>query len=109
MIRRPPRSTLFPYTTLFRSGALGVLKTVVALDMLHVIEARGTIGAVVDMTDDVNAVLPVVSQDSVYSWISAKLDEAQTDLAAAGTTFYFPIYSGFGVGVASTPAGFTQF
>src|SRR2546428_8664041 len=24
MIRRPPRSTLFPYTTLFRSGKLGV-------------------------------------------------------------------------------------
>src|SRR2546422_5514400 len=23
MIRRPPRSTLFPYTTLFRSGAAG--------------------------------------------------------------------------------------
>src|SRR3712207_8464164 len=29
MIRRPPRSTLFPYTTLFRSDgeALGVLRT----------------------------------------------------------------------------------
>src|SRR5687768_18093424 len=25
MIRRPPRSTLFPYTTLFRSGAIGWL------------------------------------------------------------------------------------
>src|SRR3712207_9415022 len=25
MIRRPPRSTLFPYTTLFRSGGLAVL------------------------------------------------------------------------------------
>src|SRR3712207_8819844 len=25
MIRRPPRSTLFPYTTLFRSEAVGVL------------------------------------------------------------------------------------
>src|SRR3712207_7491846 len=25
MIRRPPRSTLFPYTTLFRSGVLGLL------------------------------------------------------------------------------------
>src|SRR3712207_8288105 len=24
MIRRPPRSTLFPYTTLFRSGLVGV-------------------------------------------------------------------------------------
>src|SRR2546422_7646873 len=26
MIRRPPRSTLFPYTTLFRSGAAGAKK-----------------------------------------------------------------------------------
>src|SRR2546426_5008410 len=26
MIRRPPRSTLFPYTTLFRSGLLGELR-----------------------------------------------------------------------------------
>src|SRR3712207_7787646 len=25
MIRRPPRSTLFPYTTLFRSGRVGVV------------------------------------------------------------------------------------
>src|SRR3712207_9235657 len=25
MIRRPPRSTLFPYTTLFRSGGIGML------------------------------------------------------------------------------------
>src|SRR3712207_8927061 len=26
MIRRPPRSTLFPYTTLFRSGVTGVTR-----------------------------------------------------------------------------------
>src|SRR5256885_8127544 len=26
MIRRPPRSTLFPYTTLFRSGGVGDLR-----------------------------------------------------------------------------------
>src|SRR3712207_6933495 len=25
MIRRPPRSTLFPYTTLFRSGIIGMI------------------------------------------------------------------------------------
>src|SRR3712207_8542609 len=39
MIRRPPRSTLFPYTTLFRSELLGLLKLgVVALlraQLLH--------------------------------------------------------------------------
>src|SRR2546430_8065878 len=28
MIRRPPRSTLFPYTTLFRSGALRRLPSI---------------------------------------------------------------------------------
>src|SRR3712207_7198093 len=28
MIRRPPRSTLFPYTTLFRSGRVGVVGVV---------------------------------------------------------------------------------
>src|SRR5260370_27116396 len=33
MIRRPPRSTLFPYTTLFRSGRL--------LDVLNAREALG--------------------------------------------------------------------
>src|SRR2546425_7516264 len=27
MIRRPPRSTLFPYTTLFRSGREGYVRT----------------------------------------------------------------------------------
>src|SRR5436309_4975680 len=28
MLRRPPRSTLFPYTTLFRSGQIGRLITI---------------------------------------------------------------------------------
>jgi len=94
-----------------KAGANGVLKTFIALDMLHVIEARGAVGAVVDMSDDANEVFPIVSEDSVYSWISAKLDEAVTDLQAAGTTFYFPMntgFSAFGV-AANTPAGFQQF
>src|SRR2546430_16946357 len=34
MIRRPPRSTLFPYTTLFRSAALRRM-SVVASDQTH--------------------------------------------------------------------------
>src|SRR2546427_9455996 len=32
MIRRPPRSTLFPYTTLFRSTAHGVSKSTLLVD-----------------------------------------------------------------------------
>ena len=94
-----------------KAGALGVLQTFIALDMLHVIEARGAIGAVVDMTDDVNAVLPIVSEDSVYKWITALLDDAKGNLDTAGTAFYFPMHSGFSAfGVAANrPAGFGQF
>src|SRR5438874_1709133 len=94
-----------------KAGALGLLKTFIALDMLHVIEARGAIGAVVDITDDVNAVLPIVSQDSVYKWITAMLDDAKGNLDTAGNSFYFPMHSGFSAfGVAANkPAGFAQF
>src|SRR5689334_23803128 len=31
MMRRPPKSTLFPYTTLFRSGGLGVFESLMIL------------------------------------------------------------------------------
>lgn len=94
-----------------QAGGLGVLNTFLALELLHVAEARGIIGGPVDMTDDVNAVHPFVSQDSLYKFISAKLDEANTSLAAAGGTFYFPMHTGFSAfGVAAnTPAGFARF
>src|SRR2546422_5112832 len=39
MIRRPPRSTLFPYTTLFRSAAHAGLKTDGALDVALLVSA----------------------------------------------------------------------
>src|SRR5256885_7703852 len=42
MIRRPPRSTLFPYTTLFRSGQNGVSNTAgVATDYSNVAPRLG--------------------------------------------------------------------
>src|SRR3712207_8697347 len=49
MIRRPPRSTLFPYTTLFRSAAGAAVaeasaRTVVAAAPGHVMLVRGVIG-----------------------------------------------------------------
>src|SRR3712207_7078633 len=48
MIRRPPRSTLFPYTTLFRSEGLSLTQTIKHRDergRLSSIETRATIGA----------------------------------------------------------------
>ncbi len=88
-----------------KAGARGVLKTFIALELLHAIEARGPIGAVVDMSDDPTQVFPLVSEDSVYKWISSKLDEAKADLDAdTDSLFYFPIYSGFSSGIAPSPA-----
>src|SRR2546429_2788607 len=40
MIRRPPRSTLFPYTTLFRSSLLLCLATLFVTTLLYVAIAR---------------------------------------------------------------------
>src|SRR2546427_10640721 len=40
MIRRPPRSTLFPYTTLFRSKVTGRLATGMSLGALAAVTSR---------------------------------------------------------------------
>src|SRR3712207_7979021 len=44
MIRRPPRSTLFPYTTLFRSTGAGLRRLIHGLAKLHrgLHQVRGT-------------------------------------------------------------------
>src|SRR3712207_8105870 len=48
MIRRPPRSTLFPYTTLFRSDQLDPRGAVLDLDLLRLrrrrAQAEGNVG-----------------------------------------------------------------
>src|SRR2546429_4115920 len=42
MIRRPPRSTLFPYTTLFRSHAQHMLRPSVVGRLLQALELTGS-------------------------------------------------------------------
>src|SRR3712207_7935932 len=44
MIRRPPRSTLFPYTTLFRSLDAALL-VLLAVRLLFVLPREGLVGA----------------------------------------------------------------
>src|SRR3712207_6983742 len=46
MIRRPPRSTLFPYTTLFRSAAEPVERQGAAHDVAQLVGDGGALGGV---------------------------------------------------------------
>src|SRR3712207_7566592 len=46
MIRRPPRSTLFPYTTLFRSAAAGQRQR--GVHIRGDVDERCAVGAIVD-------------------------------------------------------------
>src|SRR2546430_10536063 len=50
MIRRPPRSTLFPYTTLFRSGT-GAQTGALAMSAPHPVQEFFSIGEVCQLTD----------------------------------------------------------
>src|SRR2546430_9783770 len=58
MIRRPPRSTLFPYTTLFRSLAAPVV-----LEPLRGLERLGARGPVSDVATAPGAVREAVRHD----------------------------------------------
>src|SRR3712207_8214263 len=51
MIRRPPRSTLFPYTTLFRSGVVGVVEVRQAAGEVGPVERLGAHGVPVDLLE----------------------------------------------------------
>src|SRR5258708_39449698 len=65
MIRRPPRSTLFPYTTLFRSlGRVDdALLDEVAIGAVLRVEAVGIRVVFQDLADDDAAVLACVDRD----------------------------------------------
>src|SRR3712207_4548291 len=96
MIRRPPRSTLFPYTTLFRSNFFGTLSVLRAF--APVLERNGG-GAVLNILSALSWFHPAgygaYSAAKAASW--AMTDAAREDLAPAGV-----LVSGLHVGYMDT-------
>src|SRR3712207_8749159 len=79
MIRRPPRSTLFPYTTLFRSTSASewVRESVITPPAAVVrigpqSDARRHPGASVGHAEMIHAVLRRRKQISTYNWLDRK-------------------------------------
>jgi hypothetical protein len=95
------------FTDSQRSAMKGLLHTEIALSLLYAINTRHTLGITVDVYDDPTKLAPFVSRDSAFTFIAALLDQAQTELAAGGTTFPFTLPSGFAG--FTTPATFTKF
>src|SRR5256885_13198696 len=72
MIRRPPRSTLFPYTTLFRSGGAG----------------RGRD----DVLEDAAAEAPVLARDPVDGLGLALRDRKSTRLNSSHLVISYAVF-----------------
>ena len=79
-----------------KAAARGYANTFRALDMYYAITLRDSLGTPVEILANPSDQAPFVSRKDVYTRISAVLDSAKTDLAAAGaTSFPFVLHSGF--------------
>jgi hypothetical protein len=96
------------YTDANKSAIRGYAHTIIALELLTVIVTHDSTGAVIDTDHPLGEPLgPFVAKDAVYTEIARLLDQAQTELAAGGTAFTFPLspgYTGF-----TTPTNFIKF
>src|SRR5260221_3993257 len=92
MIRRPPRSTLFPYTTLFRSGGEGADGRAL-YGAQRRIEFRDTRNSVLDIVDfDAEMIeptgAPVAARNHVHSDIA---DRKSTRLNSSHTVISYAV------------------
>ena len=85
------------------AGYRGFVKTVIAHQLIMLVKSYGS--ARVDVSDPTNPG-PILQENDVLSQVSSLLDEAQSDLSSAGSSFSFPLagFSGF-----DTPSTFSQF
>src|SRR3712207_8882066 len=76
MIRRPPRSTLFPYTTLFRSAA----GSIAGVEGEHVVAVNYLLG----VTPPANVAFPAaLTQDEVLDRKSTRLNSSHANISYA--------------------------
>src|SRR3712207_7759957 len=78
MIRRPPRSTLFPYTTLFRSGCVGDPSAEVEAKLAGVGITLASFDAVVAEADFLCLHVPL--DDTTRHMIDARSEEHTSEL-----------------------------
>src|SRR3712207_8341488 len=90
MIRRPPRSTLFPYTTLFRSPRRGAGRHALLVDLLAVDAVREPVqhaGPGVERVDDPGRDAQVVLRE-----VQLGLDRKSTRLNSSHANISYAVF-----------------
>src|SRR3989442_10218502 len=95
MIRRPPRSTLFPYTTLFRSSYTWSFGTAG--------EASGGIASYIG----VNTTTPVDASHAQYNSSTSNVDNSGGNTTTPNAILVYASYITTSITV-NVPSGFTQ-
>ena len=112
--KRPELAPQFQLNDAQIAGAAGVAQTIKAQAYWRAIEMRDTLGIPIDLDKPFGADLsPFVCKKNVLTYIANLLDSAQTNLSAAGASFYFPLPAGFTAAQAvldfNTPAKFLTY
>src|SRR3712207_8658505 len=89
MIRRPPRSTLFPYTTLFRSVALAALTILVVQGGISL--AAGAFDSILAEGSEALAALTSAGGVLIVG-ISLKLDRKSTRLNSSHANISYAVF-----------------
>src|SRR3712207_8516608 len=81
MIRRPPRSTLFPYTTLFRSAVLVPAITVGTVAVTNAVSgSSASTGTTLQPADDGDGVVQQGDDNSGGQWACYRSEEHTSEL-----------------------------
>src|SRR3712207_7012418 len=86
MIRRPPRSTLFPYTTLFRSLDRGLA------EVARVLRPDGTLVAVTNAAADFSELWSLVGRDVSDRMLSFRRDRKSTRLNSSHANISYAVF-----------------
>lgn len=79
-----------------KNAMRGFLHTMEAMALLYLINTRHDLGIPVELDADPTAMAPFVTRDSAFNRIIGRLEQAYTELGAAGTTaFPFTFHAGY--------------
>ena len=91
-----------------KSAIKGFAKTFRALALYRIAVTRDTIGAPADIPANAQTPAPFLTRDALWQQVSGILDDAKSDLTAAGTSA-FPFVLDDGFAGFDTPATFLKF